>query len=184
MPIDIKLFGVGSSIGYWDFVREVPLFKVVDCVNGKKWAERLQEEYEKLKYLKNLAKQNIIFDKIEQNPANNKIFDCEGHFPSGKKITFNIRLPVRYPNAIPIAENFFIRDWYVGLEKFKAACFGKMKERWRSDGRYGLSHFLVMLAHYTAMAAFSINTPKTRKLSKLKSVKKKKSKKVSQKKII
>ena len=85
---------------------------------------------------------------------------------------------------MPIAENFYILDWYVGLEKFKAACFGRMKEKWRADGKMGIAHFLVMLAHYTAMAAFSINTPKTRKLPKLKRVKKKKSKKVSQKKII
>ena len=173
MPIDIKLFDVGSSIGYWDFIRDVPLFKTVATASSRKWKERLKEEYEKLNYLAKLTQKNIIFDKIEQDPSNKKIFKCEGHFPSGRKITFNIRLPVRYPNSIPIAENFYIRDWYVGLDKFKAACFGKMKEKWRKDGRMGLVHFLVMLAHYTAMAAFSINTPKIRKSKKKKKLKQK-----------
>ncbi|MHA1300280.1 MAG: hypothetical protein ACTSO9_12735 [Candidatus Helarchaeota archaeon] len=175
MPIDIKLFELGSSIGYWDFVRDIPLFKTVERVNTKNWNKRLKEEFEKLNYLKTIGKQNIIFDKIEQNPSNPKMFDCKGHFPSGRTISFSIRLPVRYPNSIPIAENFYIRDWYVGLDKFKAACFGKMKERWRQDGRYGIAHFLTMLAYYTAMAAFSINTPKSKKPKK---------RKIKQKKII
>ncbi|MHA1376804.1 MAG: hypothetical protein ACTSRG_00300 [Candidatus Helarchaeota archaeon] len=176
MPIEIKLFDIGSSIGYWDFVRDIPLFKIVERVNGKNWKNRLKEEFEKLDYLKSLAQQNVIFDTIEHDLKNNKIFNCAGHFPSGKKITFNIRLPVRYPASIPIAENFYIRDWYVGLNNFKAACFGRMKEKWRQDGRYGLAHFLVMLAHYTAMAAFSINTPKSKKPKKIKKKKKTKQK--------
>ena len=168
MPIEIEFFEVGASLGYWDFIREVPLFKIVDRPSGKNWNSRLKEEYEKLNYLKFLSQQNIIFDKVEQDPHNEKIFNCEGHFPSGKEITFNIRLPVRYPKSIPIAEKFFIRDWYVGMESFKAACFGKMKEKWRTDGRMGLAHFLVLLSYYTAIAAFSIATPKTKKVKKKK----------------
>lgn len=174
MPIDIKYFDVGTSIGYWDFIREVPLFKVVDKINGKNWKERLEEEYEKIDYLKHLSQQNIIFDKLERNTGNEKIFHCEGHFPSGKKISFNIRLPIRYPHTIPIAEKFYIESWYTGVgdEAFRAACLGQMINKWRADGRMGIAHFLVMLAHYTAMAAFNVNVPKVNQMKKKKKKKK------------
>jgi hypothetical protein len=172
MPIDIKLFNVGSTIGYWDFIRDVPLFKVVEKVDGRNWKDRLEEEFEKLKYLKSLSQKSMTFDKIEQDPLNKRIFNCEGLF-SGKRIRFNIRLPMRYPKAMPIAENFYIGSWYVGVDKFRAPCFGRMASKWREDGRMGLVHFLVMLYHYTAMAIYSIETPKTTKSVKKKKVKQK-----------
>jgi hypothetical protein len=137
---------------------ELPLFKTVASPTADQWSARLKEEREKLEYLKIHCHDQIIFKEVEMDPKNSRIFNCRSEFILNNQIIqvfFQIRLPLRYPYECPIAENFGFKAFIQPAGDYRNACLGKIKERWNTEGRMGVAHFLLMLSYYTALALFT-----------------------------
>jgi ubiquitin-protein ligase len=155
---DIK-FTRGSVIGHWDFIKEIPLFLNIAQIGKRGWDKRLKEEFEKLEYVKKLKKDNILFTKVEQDPKNPRIFYVEGNSEMNEQIKFILRLPMRYPFVPPYAEEYYYGKYafYSYSDHGKVACLDKINNRWDSEGRHGIAHFLAMLGYYTALARHNVN---------------------------
>jgi hypothetical protein len=137
---------------------ELPLFKTIASPTSKNWNARLTEELEKLQYLRTYCHEQIIFKEIELDHKNPRIFNCRGEFlidTQVQQVFFQIRLPMRYPHEMPIADNYGFLHYIQPAGEHRNACLGKIKERWNEDGSMGVAHFLLMLSYYTAMALFT-----------------------------
>ncbi|MHA1648669.1 MAG: hypothetical protein ACTSYB_00640 [Candidatus Helarchaeota archaeon] len=163
----------GKIVGHWDWTFEIPLFRTVARVGKPGWKERLEEELEKIEYLKRLKKEDNLFSKVEQDPKNPRIFYVEGVSDNNEKIRFNLRLPIRYPFVPPYAEEYYFGQYsfYSYSDHGRVACLDKINNRWNKEGRHGIAHFLAMLGYYTALARHNVNirslTRKTRKRRKI-----------------
>ena len=149
----------GKIVAHWDWTFEIPLFKIVERVGKSGWNKRLEEELEKIEFLKKLMKKNIYFDKIEQDPKNPRIFYVEGKSELNEKIKFILRLPIQYPFVPPLAEEYYYQGYsYSADPKYgRVACLDKINNRWNKEGRHGIAHFLAMLGYYTALARHNVN---------------------------
>jgi hypothetical protein len=127
--------------------REIPLFDIIARPNSPRWLERLQEEYDKINYLYTLREEFSTFSIYKQVNSHNRAFKC---FFQG--ITFDLRLSLQYPQAMPIADGFYFGQWFSPAGDHKNACFGILKKRWREDGKYGIAHFIQLLGYYTSIA--------------------------------
>ena len=157
-PFDIK-FTRGDIIGTWDFVLEIPLFLNIARVGKKGWDKRLEEELEKIEYLKRLKKDHYPFSNIYQDTENPRIFHVEGTTDQEEVIKFKLRLPMRYPMVPPYAEEYYHGKYsfYSYTDHGRVACLDKINNRWNKEGRHGIAHFLAMLGYYTAMARHNVN---------------------------
>jgi len=166
-------FTRGPVVGVWDFIMEIPLFLNIVQVGKKGWDIRLQEEFEKIEFLKKHTK-NITFTKIEQDSKNPRIFFVEGTSEQNEKLQFKLRLPINYPYIPPYAEEYYHGKYsfYSYSDHGKVACLDKINNRWNKEGRHGIAHFLAMLGYYTAIARYNVNLSTFK--SKIKRVTKKK----------
>ncbi|MFX1294750.1 MAG: hypothetical protein ACFFD2_07845 [Promethearchaeota archaeon] len=166
---DIK-FTRGRVVGVWDYIMEIPLFLNIARVGKKGWNKRLQEEIEKIEYLKKLKKENYPFSKVYQDPENLRIFHVEGNSEQNKEIKFKLRLPMRYPFVPPYAEEYYHGKYsfYSYSDHGKVACLDKINNRWNKEGRHGIAHFLAMLGYYTAVARHNVNMRALKRKSKRK----------------
>jgi ubiquitin-protein ligase len=159
-------FTQGEIVGQWDWTFEIPLFKTVARIGKAGWDKRLQEEIEKIEYLKKMKKENIFFTNVEKDPQNARIFNAEGTFEQDEKVKFIIRLSIQYPFAPPTAEEFYYGKYsYYISEHGKVACLNQINNRWNKEGRHGIAHFLAMLGYYTALARYNVDLAKRRKTS-------------------
>ena len=158
-------FTQGEIVGQWDWTFEIPLFKNVARIGKAGWDKRLQEEIEKIEYLKKMKKENIFFTSIAQDPQNPRIFHVEGTLEQNENMKFIIRLPIQYPFTPPSAEEFYYGKYSYGSEHGKVACLNQINNRWNKDERHGIAHFLAMLGYYTALARFNVDIVKRRKTS-------------------
>ncbi|MDD1779090.1 MAG: hypothetical protein LUQ65_13065 [Candidatus Helarchaeota archaeon] len=151
-------FTQGEIVGQWDWTFEIPLFKNVARIGKSGWDKRLQEEIEKIEYLKKMKKENIVFTDIAQDPKNPRIFNVEGSLEQNENMKFIIRLPIQYPFAPPYAEEFYYGKYsYYISEHGKVACLNQINNRWNKEGRHGIAHFLAMLGYYTALARYNVD---------------------------
>lgn len=147
----------GPIVGQWDYIMEVPLFLNVARVGKKGWDKRLEEELEKLEYLKKLKKDQIFFTNIDQDPKNPRMFHVEGSSDTNEKVKFTVRLPLQYPFVPPYAEEYYIGKYSFYSHDSRVACLDKINNRWNPEGRHGIAHFLAMLGYYTAMARYNVD---------------------------
>ena len=126
--------------------RKIPLFEIIARPNSPEWLNRLQEEYDKLNYLYRLRDDFSNFSIFKQ-VGSNRIFKC-----SFQGVIFDLRLSLQYPNVLPIADGFYFGKWFSPAGDHKNACLGILKNRWRSDGRFGIAHFIQLLGFYTSIA--------------------------------
>lgn len=162
-------FTQGEIVGQWDWTFEIPLFKNVARIGKAGWDKRLQEEIEKIEYLKKLKKENILFTNVTQDPQNPRIFNVEGTLEQNETMKFIIRLPIQYPFVPPYAEEFYYGKYsYYISDHGKVACLNQINNRWNKEGRHGIAHFLAMLGYYTALARYNVDIRTSRKRSRKK----------------
>ena len=135
---------------------ELPLFKNTfgpRSVNN--WNDRLTEEIEIFNILKEKYKYSLgfaVFDNLE-HVSNNRIWTVDFHPSKGSKTKkLEIRISIMYPKETPIVGKS-VGDRHVSL---LAKCFGKLRNRWRNDGKYGLAHFCTMIGYYYALENKSV----------------------------
>ncbi|MHA1271528.1 MAG: hypothetical protein ACTSPY_17175 [Candidatus Helarchaeota archaeon] len=126
--------------------RTIPLFDIIAKPTSPNWLDRLQEEYNKLNYLYRLREDYSRFSIYKQADSD-RIFKC-----SFQGVVFDIRLSLQYPFIMPIADGFYFGHWFSPAGSHKNACFGIIKNRWRTDGRMGIAHFIQLLGYYTSIA--------------------------------
>lgn len=130
---------------------ELPLFKATIGFRSKNWPKRVSEEFEIFNILKQKYKYSLgylVFDDLSHPVNNDRIWYSKFYSKKGSKpINLNIRLPIRYPAQIPLVGRTK-GDYHVSLAN---KCFGKLKNRWRNDGKYGIAHFLTMIGYYYAL---------------------------------
>ena len=132
-------------------LEKLPLFDNVYDPRSPKWSERVEEELEIFEYLKEKYVQQVgfpVYDKLTQVSGNNRLWHAlfrMGKRNRGRKI--EIRLDLRYPYKFPRAKRD-IKEKHVSLGD---KCFGVLATRWRSDGKFGIPHFLVILGYYYAL---------------------------------
>ena len=142
--------------------REIPLFNIVAKPTSPNWLDRLQEEYNKLNYLYKLREEFSSFS-IYKQANSDRIFKCSFH-----GVVFDLRLSLHYPFVMPVADGYYFGKWFSPAGEHKNACFGILKNRWRSDGRMGIAHFIQLLGYYTSIAnstQIEINLAKPRAIN-------------------
>ncbi len=137
-------------------LEKLPLFHNIYGPRSPKWDKRVQEELEIFNFLKEKYVQQVgfpVYDQLTQMPGNKRVWHVlfrmnERH--KGRKI--EIRLDLRYPQQFPRAKRD-PRERHVSLGD---KCFGELRRRWRSDGKFGIPHFLVILGYYYALEYTSV----------------------------
>ncbi|MBD3230725.1 MAG: hypothetical protein GF329_21280 [Candidatus Lokiarchaeota archaeon] len=135
---------------------DLPLFKEKCGFRSKNWQKRVLEEFEIFNILKEKYKYSVgypVFDDLKHQTNNDRVWYCKFFVKKGgKPINLIIRLPVRYPNQIPTVGKTK-GDYHVSLAN---KCFGKIKNRWRNDGRYGIAHFCPLIGYYYSLEQKSV----------------------------
>ncbi len=137
-------------------LEKLPLFTNVYDPRSSHWNERVKEELEIFEFLKEKYVQQVgfpVYDGLSQVPGNKRIWTAIfklGKRSGGRKI--EIRLDLRYPYKFPRAKRD-VKETHISLDD---KCFGVLAERWRSDGKFGIPHFLVILGYYYAIEHTSL----------------------------
>ncbi|MHA1130753.1 MAG: hypothetical protein ACTSRC_05710 [Candidatus Helarchaeota archaeon] len=137
-------------------LRNLPLFDNVYSPRATHWDKRVQEELEIFEFLEEKYVQQVgfpVYDQLSQVSGNNRIWHV--NFRLGKNARskrIEIRLDLTYPYRFPRAK----RDSKDRHVSFSEKCFGEIGKRWRSDGRFGIPHFLVLLSYYYALEHTSV----------------------------
>lgn len=143
-PIQLKIKGA-------IILEQLPLFDNVYDPRSRNWEKRVEEELEIFEFLKEKFVQQVgfpVYDELTQIDGNNRLWSA--HFRMSKKARgrkIEIRLDLRYPYRFPRAKRE-ANERHVSLGD---KCLGDLKNRWRSDGKFGIPHFLVILSYYYAL---------------------------------
>ncbi|NVM54585.1 MAG: hypothetical protein HWN66_12850 [Candidatus Helarchaeota archaeon] len=137
-------------------LEKLPLFDNVYGPRSPNWSQRVEEELELFKFLKEKYIQQIgfpVYDRLRQVPGNKRLWHALFRMnkrSKGRKI--EIRLDLRYPYRFPRAKRD-VKERHVSLND---KCLGELVQRWRSDGKFGIPHFLVILGYYYALEHNSV----------------------------
>lgn len=137
-------------------LEELPLFHNVYGPRSPNWNKRVQEEIEIFEFLKEKYVQQVgfaVYDQLSYVSGNNRIW--QALFKMGKRNKerkIEIRLDLWYPYRFPRAK----ADATERHISFNEKCFGELSRRWRNDGKFGISHFLVILGYYYALEHTSL----------------------------
>ncbi len=148
-PLQLKIKGA-------IILEKLPLFSNVYDPRSRNWHKRVEEELEIFEFLKEKYVQQVgfpVYDQLTQVSDNNRLWHAQfrmGKRSRGRKI--EIRLDLRYPYKFPRAKRES-RDHHTTLGD---KCFGVLVKRWRSDGKFGIPHFLVILSYYYALEHTSL----------------------------
>jgi hypothetical protein len=133
-------------------LEELPLFENVYDSRSPNWPQRVDEELYMFDLLKEKFIQQVgfgVYDQLAQVAENNRvwqaIFRLSKEQRKGMKI--EIRLGLRYPYEFPRTRSGAGEAHVTMGDK----CFGELTRRWRSDGKFGIAHFLVILSYYYAL---------------------------------
>lgn len=137
-------------------LEKLPLFDNVYGPRSPHWNDRVKEELDIFEFLKEKYVQQVgfpVYDKLNPVSGNNRLWNATfrmGKRSRGRKI--EIRLDLRYPYKFPRAKRD-PKETHVNLNE---KCFGELSTRWRPDGKFGISHFLVVLSYYYSIEHGSV----------------------------
>ena len=137
-------------------IKELPKFKNKMSVRSANWQNRVQEEYEIFKILKERYIERIgftVFNDLKAIDSKSRKWTATYYRSKKSRGTkLNITLSLTYPRTFPTAlKNVGDRHLTPGKK-----CFGDLKTRWARDGSMGIPHFLVIIGYYFAIEKQSI----------------------------
>ncbi len=129
----------------------LPLFENVNDSRSPNWNRRVQEELEIFEFLKEKYVQQVgfsVYDQLTPQEGNSRLWQAVFYMGKGTKgRQIVIRLGLGYPHEFPRAQQESAERHVTSGDK----CFGELARRWRTDGKFGIPHFLVILGYYYAL---------------------------------
>lgn len=139
-------------------LEEVPLFKTVANPGSPMWSNRVEEEFSIFKEWRKICILNnwpLLFRGLDSVPNNPRIFYCFYCPEDSAPVRLSLRLLHKYPKEPPIADRFGIGEF--SEPETRNPCLGELKRRWRSNGRMGIAHYLVILGFYLTAVKHSVS---------------------------